>query len=155
MISILYNISCSMEKLGKPFGIAALLCGVALLLITSCDTPGSAQTTTPGVLGFTLVTCVQEVQPEDLSDVTECIRIPGIIICDPTVANVDPARPDVEQCATGSSCGLCISTLLQLTEEELTLEAPARAFTHTHTTTEVVGLGLVHIFGLLRAPIRL
>jgi len=138
MISILYNISCSMEKLGKPFSIAALLCGGALLFLASCTTPGSTQTTTPvAVVGFTLVTCVQEAQVDE----------PVVWIC-PTVANVDPPRPDVEECVPDSRCGGCIAALLGFTEEELTLETPARARLFTHTTTEVRG-DLVHSFGLI------
>jgi len=154
MISILYNISCSMEKLGKPFSIAALLCGGALLFLASCTTPGSTQTTTPKILGFTLVTCVQEVQPEELGTGTgPCIIIDGHHICEPTVANVDPPRLDLEECVFDSRCGDCITALLGVTDVELTLETPARAFTHTHTTTEVPGFGLVHSFGLLVSPV--
>jgi len=106
MRSILYNISCSMEKLGKPFHRSALLCGVALFLITSYTSP-SAQgevhiVQIPLAEGefapFTLVTCVQET-PFSL----------------PTVSLIDPATPAVEEeCASdgNSSCATCISAIL-------------------------------------------
>lgn len=95
MIAISYTVSRSMAKLGKPFSRAALLCGVYLLLITSCTNTASTEAEqTPQLAAFTIVTCMQD-DPAD----------------PPTVANVDPAGP-LEECASGNSCGECITAIL-------------------------------------------
>jgi len=123
MISILYNISCSMEKLGKPFHRSALLCGVALLLIAAST---STRPTEAGVMpevgfaAFTIVTCLQDTP-----------------LVSPKVTGVDPVPETpipavLEECASdgNSSCGGCISAILT------SINAPAGGVTVTHQTTQ-------------------